>query len=103
MPRGLAHDGQTDLHALGRHRAWHAITPLDEAHAAALKILVCAKFVELRLSAQAVGVEVVDWQPTLVLLNQYEGRTADNARVGDAQPGGDGSYQVRLARSQRPD
>ena len=79
------------------------VGPLDQAEAVALGPVVGGpQGVEVVGAVEAVGVEVVDRHPALVLVDQDERRAGDRPGV-DAQGLGDRPDQPGLARAQGPD
>jgi hypothetical protein len=102
-PRRLARDRKHDLQPLRRQAPRHAVGPLHETDTAGLEVFVCAKIVECCLAGEPIGVEVVDRQPGVVLLDQHKCRTADDARVRDIESFRDRTHEARLAGPERPD
>src|SRR5262249_30379607 len=73
-----------------------------QADAAAVPVFMDAEIGKLAWMLQAIGIEMIDRQPAFILLNQNEGRTADETAI-DAKPLGDRAHQVRLAGAERTD
>src|SRR5262245_7495003 len=86
---------------LARETARDAISPVDQRHSLSREVLVSAEIEKLRLGAQPIGVEMIDWQPRRILLQQDKRRTADNAGICKPQSPGDGPDKLGLARAKR--
>jgi len=92
-----------DAQMFRRQATGHPIGPLQQTNAFPRKVFVRSEIEKLRLGAQAIGIEVINRQAAVVLLDEHEGGTGDSAAVRDAQPFGDGADQVRLAGAQLSD
>src|SRR6266478_4626515 len=86
-----------------RHHIFDPVGPLHETNAFAFKVLVRPKLEELSGMLQTISLEVIDWQTASILLDQHKGRAADHSRIGNAQPLGHGSHEMRFPRPQRTD
>src|SRR6202012_2895793 len=99
----LSGECDLDVQVIAGESRVYAVGPLDQADAVAAQILFHSQGGKLGSAAQPVGIEMVDRQPGIVLLDQDEGGTAHGPAVGDVKALGDGADQMRLAGAKRAD
>src|SRR5208282_1515101 len=80
----------------------HAVGPLDQANPSGAPVIGHAKVLELPGRLQAKDVEVINRNPSFVLMDQNKSRTGDRARI-DSQRLGYGPDQPGLAGAQGTD
>jgi hypothetical protein len=75
-PTGFASNCDGDTQLFPWQARFDPVGPFHHANTATLEVFVGPEVVKFRWPAQAVGVEMVDWQSALVFMDQNERRTA---------------------------
>src|SRR5690606_25431339 len=96
-PVGRAVMDQRDAKGVPRHQRLHAIRPLDQTYSAAKEVVLVPKVIEFLDRPYAIRIEMVDREPTLVLVHDGKGGTVHLVH-GVIQPGTDPLDQLRLPR-----
>ena len=92
-----------DFQAVAWQQVGDAVGPFDEGEAGGVEVFFGAEREELIIVLEAVGVEVEDRQAALaVFVHEHERRAGDGV-ARDAEGGGDGLDESRLAGAEGAD
>src|SRR5262245_61305248 len=88
---------------LGGQAFRYAVCPLDQANPVSGEVFVRSQVGKLGGVLEAIGVEVIDRQASVIFLDQDKCGTIDGPAVGDIESLGNGANEVSLAGTKRAD